>query len=203
MVLEPRKSWIQRFKWIIFRSWNERVITNWIKVVQRAWQRHWLQLKIEATSYNLFRANQIWFWILGSQKSSASNKFQLKVETREIWLIEARLRKEHDNTVTLNSIQNWGYLPWVFWGKPHMVFKLRKSKFQCFKRIAIGVETRKIWLIKERLHKGHIVIGLSLGQILFWLFRLIFWASFWAQFFRAHWVFLFSLTLSLVVGLFW
>ena len=34
-----------------------------------------------------------------------------EVEMRKIWLIEARLRKEHSNTVTLNSIQNWGYLP--------------------------------------------------------------------------------------------
>ena len=56
----------------------------------------WLQLKIGATSHELFEANHIWFWSLRSQKSNTSNGFQFGVEeTREIWLIEAKLHKGH------------------------------------------------------------------------------------------------------------
>ena len=33
--------------------------------------------------------------------------------------------------------QNWDYLPWFSWSKPHMVLKLRKSRIQCFKWITI------------------------------------------------------------------
>ena len=37
MILKPGKSWIQGFKRITIRSWNERVIAYWIKVAQREW----------------------------------------------------------------------------------------------------------------------------------------------------------------------
>ena len=46
-------------------------------------QWYWLQLKIRATSYELFGANHIW---LGCQESNASNRFQFKNEMREISL---------------------------------------------------------------------------------------------------------------------
>ena len=103
-------------------------------VESMAAQWWWFQLKIGATSYNIFGANHIWFWRLGSQKSSASNRSQFRVETTKIWLIEARLRK------------------------------------------------------------GHAITGWSMGQFVFGLL---------GSFFGVHWVFLFSLTLSLVTRLSW
>ena len=51
------------------------------------------------------------FEYLESHESKTSNRWHFEVEMKKIWLIEARLRKEHDNTMMLNSIQNWGYLP--------------------------------------------------------------------------------------------
>ena len=111
---------------------------GYIKSMSEQW--HWLQLKIRATSREIVGVNYIWFWSLGSHKSKTSNGSQFRVETREIWFIEARLRKRHAIT---------------------------------------------------RLSYGQIVfscLGLFLGSF----------HGIWAR-----WVFLFSLTLSLVIGLFW
>ena len=40
MVLKIRKSWIQDFKQMAFRSWNEEDMVDWSKVTQRAWQHN-------------------------------------------------------------------------------------------------------------------------------------------------------------------
>ena len=52
----------------------------------------------------------LWFKSLGSQKSKASNGLHIRVETMEIWLIEAKLHKVHGNTVMSTLRQNQGYL---------------------------------------------------------------------------------------------
>ena len=78
-----------------------------------------------------------------------------------------------------------------------MVLKLRKSECSTSNGLQFGVETREIWLIEAKLCKGHAITGLSLGQIVFGCLGSIFCGN-WV-----HWVSLFSLTLSLVAGLFW
>ena len=93
----------------VFHSWNKfqkdhnselkqgsysRLKLAWAKSMVAQWC--WLQLKIGATSRELFKANHIWFWSLRSKKSSTSKGFQFGIEeTREIWLIEAKLHKGH------------------------------------------------------------------------------------------------------------
>ena len=66
---------------------------GYVKSMSAQW--HWFQLKIRATSREIFGTNYMWFWSLGSHKSNTSNGSQFRVETREIWIIEARLRKRH------------------------------------------------------------------------------------------------------------
>ena len=55
-----------------------------------------------------------------------------------------------------------------------MVLKLRKSECSTSNGLQFGVETREIWLIEAKLCKGHAIMGLSSGQIVFWSFGLNF-----------------------------
>ena len=64
------------------------------KCMVAQWRQIWG--KIGYTRF--FKENHLWFWILGSQKPNASNEWQFEVETREIWLIEVMLHKEHGVT---------------------------------------------------------------------------------------------------------
>ena len=134
--LKLMKSEIERHKWFVIWSWNERVIADWIKVAQKAWQHSNFDFNSKLGLPTVrFLGQKHMFWSLGNQESSASNGSQFWVETREIY--------------------GW-------------------SKQGCVK-------------------------GMQLWDGV--------WANlflvFWAHFFGVHWVFPFSLTLSLVVGLFW
>ena len=132
------------------------------------------------TSSEFLGASHLYFLILGSQKSKTSNISQFGVETREIWLIEARLCKEHSSTIMLTSTQNRGYLPWAFWEKPHMVLKLKKLGIQCFKQIAIQSWNKRDMVDWIKVAQRACNYWIELEPICFLLFGLNFWASFWA-----------------------
>ena len=79
----------------------------------------------------------------------------------------------HGNTIILTLTQNQDYHPWISWGRPHMVLKLRKSRIQCFK-----------WFSNLSWNEGDITgwsnvvqracfFGLTLGQLLFGCLGLI------------------------------
>ena len=87
-----------------------------------------------------------------------------------------------------------------FWVKPHMVLKLRMLRIQCFKRIAIRSWNEGAMADWSKTCNYWIEFRLNC----FWLFMINFFDLFLGSF-CANWtsrVFLFSLTLSLVVGLF-
>ena len=87
---------------------------------------------------------------------------------------------EHDNTMTLTLTQNWGCLSWAFWGKQHIVLKLRKSGIQCFKWFTIWSWNKGnmvYWSKVEqraRLTSCQIVFG-CLGSIFRPFFGLFLW----------------------------
>ena len=101
----------------------------------------------------------------------------------------------------LASTQNRGYLTWSFWGKTYTVLKFRKSRIQCFKRIAIQSWNMGDMTDWSKTVQRACTYGIEFRPNCFWLFEPNFWASFCDNW--AHWVFLFSLILSLVSGLFW
>ena len=85
-----------------------------------------------------------------------------------------------------------------------MALKLRKLESNASNDSQFEVETRKIWLIEARLRKEHAIIGLSLGQIVFGCLGSIFGPLFGLFLWQlGPLCFFLSLTISLVVGLFW
>ena len=105
----------------------------------RSMATQWCQLwaKIGDILNKFLWENHTWFWSLGSHESNASRGLQFGVEIREIWLIEIRLRKVHGSIVKSTLSHNWYHLYWSYLVKSHMVFKIIKSRIQCFERITI------------------------------------------------------------------
>ena len=62
--------------------------------------------------------------------------------------------KIYGNTMTLTLSQNWDYFLWVFWGNPHMILKLRKSRFQFFKQFKIELKRGKYDQLKQGYTKN-------------------------------------------------
>ena len=71
----------------------------------------------------------------------------------------------YGNTLTLTLTQNWGNLPWVSWGKTHILESKASHHSQ------IKIEARDIWPIEVRLHKVKYCFGIEFGSSTFWWFR--------------------------------
>ena len=115
--LKLMKSEIERHKRFVIWIWNERVIADWIKVAQRAWQHSNFDFNSKSGLPTvIFLGQKHMFWRLGNQESNASNGSQFWVETREIWLIKARLRKRYAIMEMSMGQFVFGLLGSFFWG---------------------------------------------------------------------------------------
>ena len=73
----------------------------------------------------------------------------------------------HDNLVTSIWIKVRAFFyeflrAWYIW-----FWSLRSQESNVSNGFQIGVKTKEIWLTKTTLHKRNVVLGLSLGQLLF------------------------------------
>ena len=80
----------------------------------------------------------------------------------------------HDNLVTSIWIKVRAFFyeflrAWYIW-----FWSLRSQESNVSNGFQIGVKTKEIWLTKTTLHKRNVVLGLSLGQLLFCYLGLIF-----------------------------